>query len=279
VNARVAVSTGGWVERPILDVLDAFAAAGVEAVEIGTPPRHFDPMQREGIGAVRERLARLGIRAVSIHAPFGGLLDLAEPNAHHRNAAIGAILEAARALAELGGGLIVVHPSDLERASLDADRAVERCIDALGVLVPQVHRLGLGLAVESPLPHLVGGSPGEFERILASLPEDVAVCLDTSHLWLGRHWERFLELAARRSLHLHASDNHGRHDDHLPPGDGVIPWDRVWSDLERAGFDGWTVLELSAPEGPIEPYVERARRADVVVRGLSVARGVPTGGT
>jgi len=255
----VAVATGGWAERPILDVIDALAAVGVRAVEIGTPPRHFDPLQREGIEAVRERLEQAGIRPVSIHAPFGGYLDLADPNPRHRLAAVGAILETARALQALGGEVVVVHPSDRPRDGAQLDESLGHCIEALAPLVRGCRELGLTLALESPLPHLIGGAPAEFERILASLPGEVAVCLDTSHLWLGGHWDRFVELAAGRGLHLHASDNRGTYDDHLPPGDGVIDWGHVGRSLTAAEFSGWMVLELAGSDGPLEPYVERAR--------------------
>ena len=255
----VAVATGGWTERPILQVLDALASAGVRAVEIGTPPRHFDPLERDGIATVGERLRRAGIRPVSIHAPFGGFLDLADPNPRHRLAAVGAILETAHALQVLGGEVVVVHPSDRPRDGANIDESLHHCTEALERLVRGCRERDVILAVESPLPHLVGGAPAEFGRILAALPTDVAVCLDTSHLWLGGHWDRFVELAAGRRLHLHASDNHGTYDDHLPPGDGVIDWGHVGRSLAAANFSGWMVLELAGSDGPLEPYVARAR--------------------
>jgi sugar phosphate isomerase/epimerase len=70
---RIGVSTGCCVDRPIAEVLDSMGDGRVRGVEIGTPPRHFDPWQRAEIAAVRERLERHSIAAVSIHAPIGGL--------------------------------------------------------------------------------------------------------------------------------------------------------------------------------------------------------------
>ena len=104
---RFAAATGCCVNLPVLTALDACREAGVMAVELGTPPRHFDPWRHDEVTGLGERLRQLGIEPVSIHAPFGGLLDLSDPNAHHRHAAIGAILTAAAALREIGGSRIV----------------------------------------------------------------------------------------------------------------------------------------------------------------------------
>ncbi len=112
---RVGISSGSCADCPVLDILPALKASGAAGIELGTPPRHFDPWQSEQVSAVAEYLEAARLEAVSIHAPFGGALDLADSNPHHRHAAIGAILTAAAAIRRLGGRLVVVHPSDIER--------------------------------------------------------------------------------------------------------------------------------------------------------------------
>jgi len=104
VTCRFAASTGGCTDRPVPAVLEELHAAHVMAVEVGTPPRHFDPWRHEEVMALGDSLKRLSIRPVAIHAPFGGLLDLTDPNPHHRHAAIGATLCAASAFASKYGG-------------------------------------------------------------------------------------------------------------------------------------------------------------------------------
>jgi len=261
---RIGLSSGACVDRPITDLLPWLRSAGARGVEVGTPPDHFDPWREEQIEAAGHMLRSLELEAVSIHAPFGGVLDLADANPHHRHAAIGAALTAALALKRLGGRLVVVHPSDLPRYQHDVRARLADCTRSLALLSENCARADLQLLVESPLPHLIGGAPDEFSQLLGNLPPSVGVCLDTGHLTLGGHWHDFLRIAGRRLCHVHANDNHGHRDDHLPPGLGRIDWKDISASLRDVQFDGWVMLELACP-GAFEmnhyfaDAIERAR--------------------
>lgn len=274
---RIGISSGACTESPILDVLPALEQSGAGALEIGTPPRHFDPWQEPQIAALAQHLREAPIDAVSIHAPFGGLLDLAEPNPQHRHAAIGAILTAAGAIKRLGGSLVVVHPSDLVRHAHDARARLRDCAESLRILGDNCRHNGVTLVVESPLPHLIGGHPDEFAWLLTQVDDDTRVCLDTGHTALGRHWHQFLEVAGTRLIHVHANDNHGHHDDHLPPGDGVIDWSEIARSLRAVRFTGWIMLELRCPPADPAAYFRRAFEqasrllADVSTAGAGAA--------
>jgi sugar phosphate isomerase/epimerase len=257
---RFGAATGCCVNVPVLHVVDGFHEAGITAIEVGTPPRHFDPCRHEQVAELGGRLRALGIEPISIHAPFGGLLDLSDPNPHHRHAAIGSILTAAAALREIGGTRVVVHPTDAARDGQDVGERLAHSADSLRVLARACNLMATTLLVETPLPHLVGGHPDEFAWILGQLDRSVGVCFDTGHATLGHHWDRFIELVGDRLEHVHANDNHGRFDDHLPPGEGSIDWRRIRETLEGVGFDGWIVLELSCPAGPLSAYVGDAMR-------------------
>lgn len=257
----IGLSTGACTERPIMEVLDAFHPSGVRGVELGTPPKHFDPWHNGQVEQVAQRLQALQLEPVSIHAPFGGLLDLAEPNAHHRHATIGAILTAADALKRIGGRIVVVHPSDLPRHGNDAGARLDDCVRSLKTLADSFRQEGMTLAVESPLPHLIGGHPDEFQSMLGRLDPSVRVCLDTGHTSLGGFWDRFIGVADGRLVHVHASDNHGTYDDHLPPGEGRLDWRHVTSTLSAVGFSGWVMLELKCPPGQLTAYFTSALRS------------------
>jgi sugar phosphate isomerase/epimerase len=254
----MGLATGACPSLSILETLDAVAGSGVGAVEIGTPPRHFDLRQPAQIEAVAERLRHHGLQAISIHAPFGAGLDLADPLELHRRAGLDAISAAARAIKRLGGRIVVVHPSDLPRHAHDVSSRLHDSARGLAEVSRACRQEGLTLAVESPLPHLIGGHPDEFAWLLQRMDADAGVCLDTGHTSLGRHWHRFLEVSTRRLVHVHVSDNHGHADDHLPPGEGALDWRDIAQSLREVDYRGWLMLELGCPGGGLPEYFRRA---------------------
>lgn len=281
---RIGASTGCCHQRPILEVVAAIAEAGIGAVELGTPPGHFDIWRRSEVEALQRQLDRTGVRAVAIHAPFGGLLDLSDPNPHHRHAGMGAILTAATVLNTLGGQIVVIHATDVPRSAPDASARLRHACESVHALQGACAGLGLTLAIESPLPHLIGGAPHEFAELLRAAGAAARVCLDTGHTTLGNHWDAFADLADGRVAHVHAHDHGGSADDHRPPGDGGIDWKRIGTRLRTMRYEGWVMLELACPSEPLSRYFERSERQLRAVLGAPPRRvdesagGVAAGG-
>ncbi len=73
------------------------------------------------------------------------------------------------------------------------------------------------------------------------------ICLDIAHAHLSKTpLSQWLRQCAPYVAHYHLNDNHGQLDEHLPVGEGSIPWDRVLPALEgRASV----LLEVASPEG------------------------------
>ncbi|HET9368983.1 MAG TPA: sugar phosphate isomerase/epimerase family protein [Vicinamibacterales bacterium] len=272
MTARIGISTGGCYDRPIVEVVADVAKAGAAAIEVGTPPGHFNPLQDGEVEALDRALRAASLQPVSIHAPFGGLLDLADPNPRHRHAAVGAVLTAASAIKRLGGSMVIVHPSDLERHGRDVGVRLADCAESLRLLALNCAAEGVTVALESPLPHLIGGDPGEFAWLLEHSHETVRVCLDTGHTALGGHWNEFLRVSGSRLVHVHVHDNRGHWDDHLPPGEGVIDWAAIAGSLRTADFHGWLMLELSCPGNDRAAYFGRAslRTRELFTRDVAV---------
>ena len=266
---NVGLSTGACIDRPVTDVLGAFHQLNVRGVELGTRPDHFDITRPDQVAGVAAKLQALSIEAVSIHAPFGGVLDLAHPDLYHRTAAVAAILGASDALKQVGGHIVVVHPSDLPRHGNDVKARLDDAAQSLATIAERCQQDGMTLAIESPLPHLIGGHPDEFGTLLVKLDGSIKVCLDTGHTFLGGFWDRFLRVSQGRLVHVHANDNHGTYDDHLPPGEGRIDWPHVIRTLREAEFTGWMMLELHCTSPDIPGYFTAAtQRAEALqVRG------------
>ena len=244
---RIGISTGACTDRPILDVLPAIHATGATGVEVGTPPRHFNPWSDLQIQELDRHLRAQALEAISIHTPFGGRLELGDADPARRQAAIDAVVTSGNALKQLGGRLVIVHPTDLPRHEHDASARLGDAARSLAILAERFGRDGLTLVIESPLPHLIGGHPDEFAILLKDLPASVGVCLDTGHTALGGHWQRFVDVAGARLAHIHANDNRGTWDDHLPPGEGHINWADIARSLRQVHFRGWIMLELACP--------------------------------
>jgi sugar phosphate isomerase/epimerase len=245
----IGVATGSCIGQPVLEVLDTLQTAGVRGVELGTLLRHFDYTAADVVAAVSGRLQSLAVEPISIHAPFGPACDLADHHAQRREAAREGILASARVLKQLGGRIVVAHPSDLTRHGADVTMHLDHAVAGLRAVATTCREEGMLLAIESPLPHLIGGHPDEFAFILRHVGDAAGVCLDTGHVSLGRAWRRFMDVSDGRLVHIHASDNHGQFDDHLPPGDGAIDWTEIVSSLHGAVFRGWMMLELECPTG------------------------------
>jgi sugar phosphate isomerase/epimerase len=255
---RIGIATGACTERPILGVLDDVEASGLRGLEFSTPLHHFAPWEPAQVDSVAKRLLDSPFVPISMHAPFGGRLDLSDTDPYQLKDCLHTILIAAQALARLGGRVLVAHATDVVRAGEDVQARLDRAVSSLRVLTQGCKKLGLTLAIESPLPHLVGGHPDEFAWVLQRVGPDARVCLDTGHTHLGGHWHRFIEIAGDRLVHVHAHDNRGQFDDHLVPGDGWIPWHEIRHSLQHVNYSGWIMLELKCPEEPLAGYFARA---------------------
>jgi sugar phosphate isomerase/epimerase len=254
---HIGASTGCCPNTPIIEVIESLAEIGTPAIELGTPPAHFDMWQRGQVDDVKRTLCRTGMKAVAIHAPFGGLLDLSDATPQHRSAGMGGVMLAAAVLRELGGRIVVVHATDVSADVADLEPRIQRACEALRALQMACRAMRMTVALESPLPHLIGGTPQQFERFLHAAGPETRVCLDTGHLALGQRWDAFLDLAGDRVVHVHAHDNCGLRDDHGIPGEGRIDWRHIAHTLHRVHYRGWLMLELACPREPLPDYFRR----------------------
>jgi sugar phosphate isomerase/epimerase len=258
VSWEIGVSTGIGYREPIEEVLPGIAASGFRTIEVATARPHIDLRDSERFGRVREQADGLGLRVHSLHAPFGQGIDLTDPDAGIRRLSLRVLRQAADLLRRLGGVLYVIHPGGEDHNWVwEREARLKRSVEGLTEVWTICRERGLRLVVETPLPHLLGGSLPDFEWILARIPsEHTGVCVDTSHTTLGGTLFEAIDRFSERLVHLQASDNHGKHDDHLPPGEGVIDWQAVRNALERARYRGIFLCETGG-EGPSSDNVKR----------------------
>jgi sugar phosphate isomerase/epimerase len=254
VSLEVGLSTGIAYRRPIEDVLEPIAAAGIGAIEVSTAPGHL-PSDSRGLGDLARRIGSLGLRVHSLHAPFGHDVNLTSPDPGQRRSALERLREAADTLATLGGRLYVIHPGgEDQRWVWEREDRLRASVEGLTGVWRICRERHLELVVETPLPHLLGGRPEDFAWILERIPaEHTGVCIDTSHCALGGFLLEAVRSLGARVVHVQASDNRGQTDDHLPPGRGRIDWEEFARALAAIQYRGVFMLEVAGEGGLVTP--------------------------
>ncbi len=267
------LSPEGWESG-----LGALAEAGVEVVEFcaefGPDSREvatFDYTDPYAVERAAAALRENGLGLHSIHAPIFLRQATEDTEAERR----GKRQEAAEPLPSVSSGL--------SGASCSLDGLIQShfaCIDACAALGGRFI-VTQDMAEELPPeePHLASRealsrladyaadhgcvfaiengaeNPEAFDRLVETVHAlahpGLGICLDLGHaqVWGHRDVPRAVREVgqALRDMGLmtcHVHDNLGVSDDHLPPGDGVIPWAAVLKEFALARYQGPLMLEL-----------------------------------
>ena len=265
----VGLSTGCFYRTSIFDCLDQIRHAGFSLIEVCSFPAHLDYHDVDAVKRARQRFEELGIEAYSFHAPFAEHIDITSLDPQQRQRAEEEVRKAATAASVLGVQHFVIHPGP-EKGGLPKDQYIARMENAASVLesvAAHCRGLGLELTLENMLPHLFSGHVKHLLWILGALSStDVGICLDTGHAYLSGDLSTVVHKLSGHLRMVHASDNLGKFDDHLPPGEGKIDWLRLIEQLSAAHFDGALILEIAGDDPNV---LERARRSGQHLRELS----------
>ncbi|MBI4294860.1 MAG: sugar phosphate isomerase/epimerase [Chloroflexi bacterium] len=242
----LALSTGMFLRHPLLAVLEPIKQAGFNRIEIASFKAHFNYHDLEQAKVIKMELDRLGLCTGSLHAPYSERIDLTLLQEEERLEAVSEVKAAVDALATLGGKTLVLHAGTATESPLpQTEQRLWQSARSLKQIYSYCQERHVILALEDMLPHLVGGRAAEMWWLLSQLPQEgVGICLDTGHSFLSGSLTDRLRLFGPRLLMLHAHDNLGKFDDHLPPGEGHIDWPGLLDRLFDTGFSGDIVLEI-----------------------------------
>jgi sugar phosphate isomerase/epimerase len=127
------------------------------------------------------------------------------------------------------------------------------------------------------LPHLFFGNMRDMLWIIGAVDSPiVGTCLDTGHAFLSGDISRILYKLSGHLQCLHANDNQGKNDDHLPPGKGKIDWHQLLLELNEIDFQGAIILELmgdqrKSPETVLAEARQSARFLRDICRRLTLS--------
>jgi sugar phosphate isomerase/epimerase len=271
---RVQCSTGPFWAFELERAMDSLAEAGFTEVElmITRDPRTQEP-------DIPLRLAEeRGLRIQSVHGPFLVITKNVwgiDP--------LGKIRRGVEMCRSIGATCFIVHPPYLwERGFARWIR--HECEDFS-------KEMGVNVAVETMYPKWVAGRQLRGHRWMhpAELFEAAPyVVMDTSHLSVARHdILSAYGVLKPKLVHIHLSNNAGDgRDGHLELERGILPIDRLLSELKRTGYSEVVSLELAVNrylEQKPQILVDMLRRnREYIVDRLSgeqkrLAKGLPRG--
>ena len=241
-------------------------------IEVCSSPAHLAYHDPATVRTVASRIEELGLEAYSFHAPFADWIDISAPDPARRERALQEILRAVEVAAALHVHYLVIHPGPEHVNIPPCDERLLRMENTVAVLICVARRcaeLGIGCVLENKLPHLLFGNTNDILWILGALDRvEVGVCLDTGHASLSGDFLNMVRKLGPYLRMVHAHDNRGHFDDHLPPGSGSIDWPWLLRELVAISFHGALVLELAGAADPAATLAN-ARRGRSFLRGIS----------
>ena len=230
----------------LLHEVEALGPYGFDYLEVtmDAPYAHYTVIRKQK-EELQNALKRQGM-ALICHLPtFVSTADLTDTI---REASIQEMIHSMHVAAELKAIKAVLHPSFISGiGAMLPDLARRHAQTAMTRLLNEAERIELNVCVENLFPRSLSlVSPEDFDSLFEQFP-NAKMTLDTGHAHIGGGTARILEFIKRfpdRIGHIHASDNRGLSDDHLPMGAGTIDFSKVVKALKNVGYDNTITLEV-----------------------------------
>ncbi len=233
--------------RPFLEELVAISGLGFDYLELAMDPpqAHYRMIHQQ-----KEELLRTLDRCkmgLICHLPtFVSTADLTDSL---REASLNEVLESLEVAADLRPLKVVLHPSYIVGLAVFVmDQARQYALKSLEAIVEKADQLGICLCIENMFPRshsLV--DPEDFVEVFERF-STLKLTLDTGHAHIeskgGKKTLDFIERFYDRIGHIHATDNFGKEDNHLPIGAGTIDFVKIIKTLKGIGYDETVTLEV-----------------------------------
>lgn len=289
-------------EAEIIQSLDLMQACGIN--ELMITGYHVEEEADFDMDAETKRLeaelSARGMRAAQHH----GLSATCAPLGTSQQEAIDHLKRCVDYTANLGAKALVIHSGRLttrpsgdetclglfeaECTRLGRQRVLKTCAENLHIAGEHAEACGVVIALENLDRFEPFGNIRELPALIAAADSPaVGFCLDTGHAFCaGTDIVQWIEVMGDKLFTTHVHDNHGPSqevlhstgyvspsgiDEHLPPGLGTIPWNRVITALLDIGYShtlnfesgGWPGLDTG--EG-LECAINYWRTCEYLVR-------------
>ncbi|SYZ73020.1 putative Sugar phosphate isomerase/epimerase [Candidatus Zixiibacteriota bacterium] len=205
------------------------AESGFDFISIGANLEHSHFEEPAKFERILKQVKAKGLFVDSAHAPFGEEYDPAQRDNSIREGAVSRLKSFQNLCAVYGIPIMILHPHHYFDGG--REECLERAIKSLQEL-NEKKRPEVKIALEN-LPG--GDSVWMFEKLMDRFSDsDFGFCYDSSHDNMSGDPFGLLENLAERLTTCHLSDNHGKDDEHLIPGDGIIDWRKMRGIFDRA---------------------------------------------
>lgn len=256
---RIGLSTLLFPNGNPKDVVELAQRLDIEYIEVIFDMPHFPPdSSSEKLAELGEHIDDADLRT-RVHGRFWDLNPISQ-YPELRELALERVKESIRACSSLKGDVVTIHPGrcwvkkDMDYFQKCQNWFQEYFEEASSYAKEQ----GVTLALETGSHH--ADYPSIFEDLLkwSKKRENVRITLDVGHAFLvaqrdnknGGKWiSELLREFGDELANVHLHDNHGRLDEHLPPGRGEIDFTPILTELENS-YEGPVILELWNPSNP-----------------------------
>ena len=201
---------------------------------------------------LRALVRRHGL-APQYHAPYEAPFDLAREGRLPRTPqGIAAMLSVCMDRAErLEADLMTVHLGSCPEG-VDRGAALRNVLEGVLLAAPELEKRRIRLALENHTDAIIerslGDRPQDFDWLMENMSsERVGRTLDIGHAHINGHLEEFLSHPFATIFNIHLHDNQGSEDQHLPLGEGTVPWQMVLRRIVREAYRGPLTFEFFAP--------------------------------
>lgn len=233
--------------RPVIKELETIAKLGFDYMELAMDPpqAHSRKVHRQK----EELLRTLEDCKMGLICHLPAFVYTADLTASIREASLKEVVESIDVAADLRPLKVILHPSYIVGLGIFvSDQARQYAIRSLEDVVERADHLGVVLCIENMFlrSHWLS-DPEDFVDIFERFPT-LLLTLDTGHAHINTEGEKkiieFIERFSDRIHHIHANDNFGKEDNHLPIGAGTIDFSKIIKALKGIGYDETITLEV-----------------------------------
>jgi len=246
--------------KPLVPQIEEIGRLGFDYVELAMDPPEATPDKIAGQRLeILQSLKRHNLELVG-HLPT--FVNSANLYSSLREASLREIFSAMEVGALIGMQKVALHPGYVSGLAVFVkERVKQYALDAIAATCERAKKLGITVCLENLPPGTTfWNDPDEFRELFDTFPE-LQFTLDAGHANIGRTRKKgiqFIRKYAGRIKHVHVSDNFGARDEHLPIGDGTVPFLQTVRALLRMGYDDTITIEVFTPtRDPVRESRER----------------------